>query len=168
MRTNRESIKSTNRHTFKVGDKVLVNTQSNLGLVPCTVRALFMQQTTTDKMPRPAVVLEELSWAYECDCTCARDHKPKAIQMHRTHTIAGVPVSFKRSIIGWFAVFGPDRSVSFREVTPGVWQARLRMALEPLIWSAPTLASAVQQTRDYFTRQDAATAARIAARLEAR
>jgi len=53
---------------LKVGDRVRVNTHSNIGIVECRVREPFMQQIWSYEAPRPAVVLDELSWAYEDDC----------------------------------------------------------------------------------------------------
>ena len=52
---------------FKVGDKVLVHSDSNLGDFTDTIRALFMQHALCEPYARnyfyPAAVLTDHSWA---------------------------------------------------------------------------------------------------------
>lgn len=90
----------------------------------------------------------------------------KAIQMHRSHKIDGVMVSFSRSIVGWVACFGgSDRCVHFRQpLKYGVWVAKRPMALEPLC-VAPTLSEAVRCVKSRYESIDRDTEARIAGRL---
>jgi hypothetical protein len=54
--------------TLKIGDRVLVNTRSNLGIVPDTVRSVPFSQIITLQPHAPnqtkqAVLLVHLSWA---------------------------------------------------------------------------------------------------------
>lgn len=89
----------------------------------------------------------------------------KAVQMHRSHRIGGVVVSFSRSIIGWVACFGPDYFVHFHH-RPPVWVARRPMALETLC-AARTLTAAVLLVRAHYDAIQRDAEARIAARLKA-
>lgn len=57
---------------FKVGDKVLVDTQSiTHGIVEDTIRALFIQddQGYCGVEPYPAAILNYLSWSSLSNCT---------------------------------------------------------------------------------------------------
>lgn len=49
--------------TFKAGDRVLVNTHSNFGIVPATVSGDVFIQTYGPNQRRAAVPLVQLSWA---------------------------------------------------------------------------------------------------------
>lgn len=90
----------------------------------------------------------------------------RSVQMHRSHKIDGVVLSFSRSILGWVACFGPDRCVHFRQpIKGGVWVARRPMALEN-ICATPTLAEAVRLVKARYDAQDREAEARIAARLK--
>jgi hypothetical protein len=85
-----------------------------------------------------------------------------AIQMHRSHKIDGVMVSFRRTIMGWVACFGEDRCVHFRQpIKGGVWVARRPMALEN-ICAAPSLEEAVRLVKKRYDAHDAEVAARVA------
>jgi hypothetical protein len=89
----------------------------------------------------------------------------RTIQMHRTHTIDGVVVSFRRSIVGWVACFGPEYCVHFRQpIKGGVWVGRRPMALEN-ICVADTLAECVRKVKAHYEAMVRETEARIAARL---
>lgn len=88
----------------------------------------------------------------------------RVIQMHRTHTIDGIDVSFRRSIAGWVACFGPDRFVHFRQpVKGGPWLARRPFALEPIA-SGATLEDCVRLVKARYDAEDRELAERLAAR----
>jgi len=88
----------------------------------------------------------------------------RVIKMHRTHTIDGVTLSFRRSIVGWVACFGPDRCVHFRRpIKGGVWVAKRPMALEPLA-TGPTLDAVVRLVKARYDAEDRELAERLTAR----
>ncbi len=168
-----KSITGINRKlgkiTVRVGDRVRFDTNSNLGIHEDVVRECFMQTTVlqpyAENLTFPAVVLTQHSWTPLSSLVAVIPKEPRAVQMHRSHTIDGVCVSFKRSICGWIACFGPERSVTFSQPTGSGWVARRRFALEP-ICVAQTLAAAVTLVKARYDAHDRETEARIAARLK--
>jgi hypothetical protein len=85
--------------------------------------------------------------------------------MYRSYRIDGVMVSFKRSILGWIACFGPERWVSFTQCG-SVWVARRRFAGEP-ICTASSLAGAVRLTKRRFDAEDREIEQSVTSRLRA-
>lgn len=151
--------------TVKVGDRVRFDTNSNIGIREDVVRMCFIQ---TDSLGNvfPAVVLTEHSWTPLSSILKVLPAS-SAVQMHRTHKVDGVEVSFRRSIVGWVAAFGDHGCVHFRQsIKGGVWVARKPMALEN-IGAATTLADAVRMVKARYDRMDREAEARIAARLKA-
>lgn len=62
-------MKSNPKSKFRIGDSVLVDTHSNLGIVSTTVRDTFITEgNTVDPTPMPALLLNGYSWALESDC----------------------------------------------------------------------------------------------------
>jgi hypothetical protein len=61
----------TNLDGYKAGDKVIVNTHSNIGMVEDTIRALFVQNDTLGNWSS-AAILTNHSWAALSDCTLVR------------------------------------------------------------------------------------------------
>jgi hypothetical protein len=165
-----KSISGKDQHdkaiTVSVGDRVRFDTHSNIGVREDIVRECFIQSDTLGNW-FPAVVLTEHSWTPLSSVLDVIRATPKAIQMRRTHKVAGVTVSFSRSIVGWVACFGgSDRCVHFRQpIKDGVWVARRPMALEPLC-AAGTLAEAVRLVRARYEAEDREIEARIAAKLQ--
>lgn len=87
--------------------------------------------------------------------------------MHRTQTIDGVQVSFRRTIAGWVACFGPDRWVHFRQpVKEGPWIARRPWALDHIA-TAATLADCVRLVKARYEAEDRELVERIRARIRA-
>lgn len=151
--------------TVKVGDRIRFDTNSNIGVREDIVRECFIQ---TDSLGNsfPAVVLTEHSWTPLASIVVVLT-TPKAVQMHRSHKVDGVTVSFSRGITGWVACFGPDRCVHFRQpISGGVWVARKPMALES-ICVAPTLAEAVRLVKCRYEAMDREIEQRVAARVQA-
>ena len=158
--------KSGKAITVKAGDRVRFDTNSNIGIREDVVREAFIQHDSLGHS-FPAVVLTEHSWtALTSIIEIVVPAAPKAVQMHRTHKVDGVVVSFSRSIVGWVAAFGNHGCVHFRQpLKGGVWVARRPMALEN-IGVARTLAEAVRLVKARYDAMDRETEARIAAKLK--
>jgi hypothetical protein len=147
--------------TVKAGDRVKFDTNSNIGIREDVVRECFMQHDSLGNV-FPAVVLTEHSWT---PLSSILGVIPKSVQMHRTHKVDGVAVSFSRSIVGWVAAFGNHGCVHFRQpLKGGVWVARKPMALEN-ICAAATLADAVRIVKARYDAWDRETEVKIAERL---
>ncbi len=165
-------ITATTKHlgkvTVKVGDRVRFLRPDGV-ICEDVVRDCFMQTTLlqpyAENLTFPAVVLTEHSWI-ALSSIVAKVPESNAIQMHRSHKIDGVMVSFRRSIVGWVACFGgSDRCIHFKQpIKNGVWVARRPMALEPLA-TAATLSALVMIVTRCYKAEDRRIEAKIAARL---
>ncbi len=166
---SRKSISATTKHlgkvTVHVGDRVRFVRLDGV-VVEDVVRDCFYQTCSADpRLLFPAVVLTEHSWTALSSLVGITPKVPRKVQMHRSHKIDGVWVSFSRSIVGWIACFGPGRSVMFRQpIKDGVWTARQIMALEN-ICTAQTLADAVRLVKSRYDAHDYEVETRIAGRL---
>lgn len=164
-----KNITGTNRNgktiTLTIGDRIRFVRPDNV-VVEDVVRDCFTHHDTLGDC-YPAVVLTEHSWTPLSSCLEVVVVDPKSVQMRRTLTIEGVQVSFRRTIMGWVACFGPGYCVHFRQpIKGGVWVARRPMALEN-ICAAPTLTEAVQKVKAHYDALCRESAVRIAARVQA-
>lgn len=78
MKTGMKSLRG-----FRVGDRIRFDTQTNLGVIEDTIRALFMQTVYLEPYARnqtfPAAVLTEHSWVPLAGCTKVTHNTVKAL-----------------------------------------------------------------------------------------